>query len=322
MDTRHALTFGLLAAIAAAAPAQAQTYPSQNVSFVSAYQAGSSSDSIVRFISEKLRPLMGRTVIVENKPGANASIATEYVVRQKPDGHTILIHAGSALAANMHLLKDPPVDVGKSLQAVATINRQAFMLGVSANQPWKSVADLTAAMKPKGAKASYAAYASTSTIMGQLYNKAAGLQAVEVGYRLGADSMNDLASGALDFGMYDPAFALAQEKAGRMRILAVAAPERMSSAPHVPTFVENGIPDIVLMGWFAAFVPAGTPKPIVNQLNAWISQAVDQPDTREFLNRVGSDPWITPSAEQAQAYLLKDIEEYGARIREAGIKPQ
>jgi tripartite-type tricarboxylate transporter receptor subunit TctC len=298
----------------------AESYATRNVSFVTAYQAGSSSDAIVRFIADKMRPLLGRTVIVENKPGANASIATEYLVRSKPDGHTIFIHSGSALAANMHLLKAPPVDVAKSVQMVGTINKQAFMLGVSSKQPWKTVAELAAAMKPKADKASYAAYASSSTILAELFKKAYGLKATEVNYRIGADSLNDLASGALDFGAYDPAFAIAQEKAGRMRILAVASPQRMSSAPDVPTFVEQGNPDIVLMGWFAAMVVAGTPDPIVQELNKMFRQVVDLPDTREFLNRVGSDPWIA-SAEEAQKQLLSDIEEYGKHIKAAGIKP-
>src|SRR5262245_46688523 len=143
----------ILAAGLACSSAAAQNYPTQDLHFVCAYPAGSSSDSIVRFLAEKMRPQVGRIIIVENRPGANGNLATEFLARAKPDGHTILIHAGSALAANMHLFRNPPVDVATAIQVAGTVNRQAFMLAVDAASPWKTLAELTAAMKKKGDKA-------------------------------------------------------------------------------------------------------------------------------------------------------------------------
>jgi tripartite-type tricarboxylate transporter receptor subunit TctC len=311
----------VLAAALSCGTATAQTYPAQDLHFICAYPAGSSSDSIVRFLAERIRPQAGRIILVENKPGANGNLATEFVARAKPDGYTILVHAGSALAANMHLFKNPPVDVATAIQVAGTINRQAFMLAVDATTPWKTLAELTAAMKAKGDKASYATYSATATIMGELYKRATGLRATEVSYRVGADTLNDLKSGALDYGIYDPPFAMSQARNGKLRLLAIGVKDRLNAAPHIPTMEEQGIPDVDLPGWFAAMVPSATPKPVVDQISKWVADAVRQDATREFLNGFGSDPWIS-SPEQGQARLLSDIKNWGEYVRIAKIVPQ
>jgi tripartite-type tricarboxylate transporter receptor subunit TctC len=311
----------VLAAALITGSAGAQTYPTQDLHFICAYPAGSSSDSIVRFLAEKIRPQAGRIILVENKPGANGNLATEFLARAKPDGHTILIHAGSALAANMHLFKNPPVDVATAIQVAGTINRQAFMLAVDSARPWKTLAELTAAMKEKGDKASYATYSATATIMGELYKRATGVRATEVGYRVGADTLNDLSSGALDYGIYDPPFAMSQARNGKLRLLAVGVKERLNAAPDIPTMQEEGIPDVDLPGWFAAMVPSATPKPVVDQISKWVADAVRQDATKQFLNGFGSDPWIS-SPEQGQARLISDIKDWGEYVRIAKIVPQ
>ena len=311
----------VLAAALITGSAGAQTYPTQDLHFICAYPAGSSSNSIVRFLAEKIRPQAGRIILVENKPGANGNLATEFLARAKPDGHTILIHAGSALAANMHLFKNPPVDVATAIQVAGTINRQAFMLAVDSARPWKTLAELTAAMKEKGDKASYATYSATATIMGELYKRATGVRATEVGYRVGADTLNDLSSGALDYGIYDPPFAMSQARNGKLRLLAVGVKERLNAAPDIPTMQEEGIPDVDLPGWFAAMVPSATPKPVVDQISKWVAEAVRQDATKQFLNGFGSDPWIS-SPEQGQARLISDIKDWGEYVRIAKIVPQ
>ena len=204
------------------APALAQQYPSQDLHFVCAFPGGSSSDLIVRFVAEKIRPLAGRTILVENKFGAAGNVAAEYVMRSKPDGHTIFVHAASGMAANMYLFKKPPIDAAKDIAVAATLHRQPFVMAVDTGKPWKTVADVTAAMKEKGDKATYATYASTATVMGELYKQKTGVKAVEVIFRMGADSLNDLASGAIDYGMYDPVFATSQARESRLRMLAVS----------------------------------------------------------------------------------------------------
>ena len=156
---------------------RAQDYPSQDIRLICGFPPGSGADVFVRYFADKLRPIAGRTVVVENKVGAASNIATEYVARSKPDGHTLYPFAGTTVAASMHLFKNPPVDVGKAIRVAATTSNLAFMLVVDAKSPHKSVAELTAAVKQKGSRASYAVAANPGRIMGAIYKDTAGLEA-------------------------------------------------------------------------------------------------------------------------------------------------
>jgi tripartite-type tricarboxylate transporter receptor subunit TctC len=312
----------LLAAALSFAPAGvgAQEYPSQDIRFVCAFPAGSGADVIVRYFAEKMRAVVKRTIIVENKPGAGGNIAAEYMVRSKPDGHTIFIHAGNTVAGNMHLIKKPPFDAAKAIQVVATINRQAFMLAVEAKRPWKSVAELTAYVKEKGDKATYAVSANSGIVMGAIYKEKAGLQAVQVHYRMAQDALNDMASGKVDYALQDPVFALSQLREGRLRVLAVASAERLKSNPELPTMTESGVP-MDLVGWFAAMVPSATPRPIIDQLNKWFGEVIALEETQNFLKSYGGDPWVA-TPEEGQSRLVQDIAAWGEYIRIAKIEPQ
>jgi len=303
------------------APAHAQTYPSSDIHLISGFAPGSGADVMVRYFAEKLRLLTGRTTVVENKPGANGNIAIEYTARAKPDGYTILVHAGSGIAGNQHLFKKPPVDAAKQLRVAATINRQAFMLTVTPDSPYKSVAELVTAMKAKGDKASYGSNSVQSKIAGALFKKAAGLQAVEVQYKSGPDTMREQQSGAIDYAFHDPQLASVQAKQGRLRLLAIASGTRMKMAPDLPTLAEQGYPQFNLVGWFAATVPAATPEPVVKQINAWFNEILGTQESKEFLNNFGSDVWIS-SPQEAQAFFLQDIKTWGENVKKSGIEPQ
>jgi tripartite-type tricarboxylate transporter receptor subunit TctC len=297
--------------------ALAQDYPSQDIRMIVGFPAGSGADIFVRYFAEKLRPIAGRTVIVENKIGANSNVATEYVARSKPDGHVLYPFAGTTVAASMHLFKNPPVDVGKALKVAATTSNLAFMLTVDAQSPHKTVAGLTAAMKQKGAKASYATTANPGRIMGAIYKNTAGLEAVEVQYRSAPDSLNELTSGRLDYALHDPIFALAQAREGRLRILAVSTAKRLLSQPDIPTMTESGIPmDLSL--WWGVMIPIATPKPIVDKINQWFVQIVSTEETKKFLADAGADPLIS-TPERATEMLQIAIKEWGEYVRMAQI---
>ena len=318
-------SFGLAVSLAAVivvlrGDAGAQQYPSHDIHLICAMPAGSGADVLVRYFGEKLRPVANRTIIVENKAGAAGNIGTEYVARAKPDGYTIFVHAASAVAASMHLFKKPPVDVGKTILIAATINRQPFMLVVSAKSPYRTVAELTAAMKQKGTKVSYATTAPNGTVMGEIYKATTGVQAVEISYRSGPDSLNELLSGKTDYGMLDPAFSLPQIREGRLRVLAVSSGKRLEANPDIPTMTESGVP-MDLTGWWAAMLPAGTSKPIVTKVNQWFTQIVKTDETKKFLNNFGGDPFII-SPEEAQALFEKSIKDWGEYVRIARIEPK
>jgi tripartite-type tricarboxylate transporter receptor subunit TctC len=317
--TRRQFAVGLSAAGLFTSPALAQGYPSQDIHLICAFPPGSGADVIVRFFGERLRLLTKRTVVVDNKPGASGLIATEAIARAKPDGYTIMIHGGTALSANMHLFRKPPVDVAKALQIASTLNRQPTMLVVDASKPWKTPGDLAVTMKEKGEKASYAISNTVGKVMGAMFKKLASLEAVEVPYKVTTDTYNDLQSGALDFAFQDNISAVAMARQGRLRILGVSTAARLQAAPEYPTMTEQGFP-MDMIGWWAAFVPMATPRPIVDQINGWMREIVSSTQGKAFLDSIASDPWLS-TPEEGQAFLRQQIEQWGIWVREANVEP-
>ncbi len=311
-----------LAAAFAVSPTgvSAQQYPAQDIHFICAFPPGSGADVLVRFFAEKVRPLTGKNIIVENRAGAGGNIALEYVARSKPDGYTVFVHAGSGVASSMSLSKVPPVDVTKQIQVAGTINQQPYMIVVHASKPHKTLADLTAAMKVKGDKASYGTANPSSTILAEIYKDQTGIKAVQVDYRTGQDMVNDMVSGALDFGSADPVQALSMHNKGDWRILGISSGQRLKATGDLPTMSEQGV-KMNLTGWWAAMVPSGTPKPVVDQINKWFTEVGKSEDSRKFLPQFGGDPLIeTPEA--AQARLVRDVPDWAGYVKLAKIQPQ
>jgi len=315
-----AATSAFTVAAGLARPALAQPYPAQSIHFVTGTAAGSGGDLIVRYFSERIRPMAGRTILVENRVGGSGNLAIEYVARSKPDGYTMLLWGGNAVAGMMSLLKNPPIDVAKTLRLAATINRQAFMFVVDAKTPYLTLADLTKAMLMKGDKASYATSNFDATVMGEIYKAKTGVKAVEIPYKTAADTINDMFSGAVDYAIHNPVLALAQQREGKMRILGVGSNERLQAVPDLPTMSEQGIPMNVI-GWWAVTVPADTPPAAIATINKWFVDVVSTDETRKFLNNLGGDPLIT-TPDEAQALMLKDIDNWREYVRIARITPQ
>jgi len=307
-----AVVAGAAILAASTGDARAQSYPSQDIRLICAFPAGSGADVLVRYFAEKLRPIVGRSVIVENKVGAGGHIATEFVAKSKPDGHTIYLFAATGVALMEGIYNKPPVDVAKAYQMAAGINRQPFMLSVDVNSPYKTLAELIPAMKAKGDKASYATAAPPGTVVGEIFKQKTGITAVEVNYKTSSDSYNEIASGKLDYAVHDPVSSLAQQRAGKFRLLAVSTGERLQASHDIPTFKEQGV-DLDVTIWWAAMVPSGTPGPVVNQINKWFSEIVGTEETKKFLNSFGGDPNIlTP--DQAQKLFLKAIDDWKSYV--------
>ena len=323
ISRRDILSMGSVAVATAipGLPAWAQAYPSQDIHMVTGFPPGSGADVLTRYFAEKVRPLANRSIIVENKVGASGAMAVQYSAQAKPDGHTMYLSAASATAAQMHLYKNPPVQVTKAFQIAATLNRQAFMLAVDTKSPYKTVAELTEAMQKKGDKASYATAATSGIVMGAMYVAKTGIKAVEVRYKDSAGSLNDIASGRIDFATVDPVFGLAQQREGRLRLLAQSAGKRLQAAPELPTMAESGVPDMDLVSWWAVHVPSETPKPVVDRINGWFKQILSTDETKAFLNKFGGDPFIS-TPEEGQALFIKEDKAWAEYVRIAKIEPQ
>jgi tripartite-type tricarboxylate transporter receptor subunit TctC len=315
-----AAAFAAAAAFAVSTGAQAQQYPNQDIHFICAFPPGSGADVLVRYFAEKVRPFTGKNVVVENRSGAGGNIAIEYVAKAKQDGYTVLVHGVSGVATNMNTFKRPPTDAAQTIQVAATINRQPFMMLVDEKSPYKTVADVTAAMKQKGEKASYASAAPFGTVMGEIYKVRTGVNAVEIAYKNAVDSLNDQLSGAVDYAMHDPVYALAQQREGRLRILGVSTGKRLDAIPDIPTMREQGV-DMDLMGWWGAMVPQGTPRPVVEQINKWFVEVVGSPETKAFLNKFGGDPNIMP-IDEAQKAFIQEIKNWAEYVKIAKLEPQ
>ncbi|MGK6316336.1 Bug family tripartite tricarboxylate transporter substrate binding protein [Neorhizobium sp. DT-125] len=316
--TRRNLMALTAATVLAPAGAFAQNaYPNGQITFICAFPPGSGADVLVRYFADKFAKVSAQTVIVENKPGAAGNIAAQYTARAKPDGYTIYVHSGTSTAANMSLFKAPPIDVVKELQATSFINKQAFMFLVAYDSPIKDLKELTAMLKQKGSDASYATAATSGKVLGEVYKQIAGVEPVEVNFKDANDSLNDMLSGAIDYGVHDPVFALSQAKEKRLRILASGSPVRLKSIPDVPTAKEQGY-DIDQLGWWGSFVPKATPRPVVDRINALFNEILAQPDTVAFLGKFGGDVYVgTP--DEGQELLAKTVEEWKTYVALAKI---
>ena len=314
-----ALTALLLAPLSAAA----QDYPTKDIHTICNFPAGSGADVFVRYFSDKLSALAGKPVIVENKGGALGNIGTEAAAKSRPDGYTILIAPGSStMAAATSTFKKLPFDPQKDFIPVTTLAKLGFVIAVDAKSPIKTLADLTAHLKAKGAKATYGIAANTGLVSAELYKKAAKVEATKAQYREMGTLMNDMYAGNLDFTSGDPVWAVEQTKAGKIRALAVTSGTRMSALPDVPTMAEAGLPEFgELIAWWAVFVPANTPKPVVDKLEAWFNQIVATDETKKFLNNLGSDPF-PGNSKMLGELVAADIKKWAEYVKLAGIEPQ
>jgi tripartite-type tricarboxylate transporter receptor subunit TctC len=314
----------VLAALVALSPAYAQDYPTRDIHAICTFPAGTGADVYVRFFSEKLSALAGKPVIVDNRGGAFGNIGTEAAAHSKPDGYTILVVPGSStMAAAVSGFKKLPFDPIEDFTPVTTLAKLCFVIVVDPKAPFKSMADLTAHLKAKGAKASYGTSANTGVVAAELYKKHAGLpQVTKVQYKENQTAMNDMYAGNLDFLSVDAVWAIEQTRAGRLRALAVTSSDRLSVLPDVPTVEEAGVKGYGdVTPWWAVFVPAKTPQPIVDKLEAWFNQIVKSDETKKFLNNLGGDPF--PGNQRMLTELLsKDIKRWGDYYKLANIEAQ
>ena len=298
-----------------------EAYPgSREVHVIAAFPPGSEADIIPRYFSENMRPFLGATIVVENKVGASGNIAIAYVAKAKPDGYTILMTPPTGIAAGLSLFKNPGSDPS-AFAVLGSACRYAFTVSVAANSPHKTLQSLIDAVRAKGANASYGAGAPSGQVAGALMKNILKLAAVEVPYRVSGDTLNDLNSGALDYAIYPPAFALLRHREGKLRVLAVASKERTTVAPDIPTMDESGVPGVDVTGWWGIAVPAGVPQPIKDKISSAFLKMAEKPETKKWLTESFCDPWVVGPAE-AQAQMIKDIKAWAENVKLANLEPK
>ena len=314
------MRFILLLALAAAAPhAVSQDYPAREIRSICNFAPGSGADIIVRYYSDQLARLAGKPVIVENKPGAQGTIATAYVAKQPADGYTIHITpASSTLATAPHIFKQLPFDPLKDFAPVTTINSLTFVVAVGAAKPLESISDLIAHLKQKPGHGFYGTQSNSGQVAAELFKSKTGLDTVYVPFKVTGDAFANLLSGQIDFMSVDSTWARGQQK---VRILAVTAAKRSSTMPEIPTLAEAGVAGIDIAPWWGVVVPAGTPRPVVDKLAGWFNQITASSETKQFLARAALDPF-PGSPEQMSALLKTELDRWGGFVKLAKIQPQ
>jgi tripartite-type tricarboxylate transporter receptor subunit TctC len=311
------------ALVALAAPAQAQDYPTKPIVLFCGYAAGSGADIFVRYFGNRLSAALGgKTVIVENRPGPSGVIAAEAVARAANDGHTLLITPGNGShGAAPYMFRKLNYDPDRDFTPITTLSRLPYFFAINPQTPATTVAEFTQHLKAKGGDISYGSPTQGAMVLAEKFKAATGVQAVSVPYRSTVQALPDLTSGQLQFMFVDSVFALEQARAGRIRNLAVTAPQRSSLVPDMPTTAEAGLPNVQLLAWWAVYGPANLPPRIAERLTGWFNAIVADPETRTFLNNNGSDPWLGNPAVLA-AWQKEEIARWHRDLAAANIERQ
>ena len=315
----------LAIALALAAPlAAAQDYPAREIRSICNFAPGSGADIIVRFYSDKLSKLVGKPGVVDNRPGAQGSLATDLLAKSKPDGYTIMITpANSTIAAARHMFKKLPFDPDKDFAMVTTISSLSFVIAVDAAKDVRNMQQLVAHLKGRPNHGFYGTGSNTGQISAEVFREKAGLRTTYVGFKTNAQALSSLLQGEVDFISYDATWAVTQQESrgGKLRILAVSSAKRASALPDVPTLQELGLSDSDVTPWWGVVVPAGTPRPIVARLADLFNQITAMDDTRQFLARAAFDP-MPGSPEQMEALVKTETQRWAGYVKLAKIEPQ
>jgi tripartite-type tricarboxylate transporter receptor subunit TctC len=308
------------AAVGAATVAHAQSYPTKPVSLVVGFAPGGSADILARLMAQKLSTSLGQQVIVENKPGAGATIATSMVAKAPADGHTLLFvtsgHAGSG-ALYPKLSYDPV----KSFTPIAKIGASPVVVVAPAASPYRNLNDVVTAARKNPGKRNYAAGgggATVTALAAEYLQGDAKIDMLNVPYKGSGPALTALLAGEVDVGFDIPSSALPHIKAGKLRALAVTSKSRSSALPDVPTVAEHGIANFEVLGWFGLLAPAATPPAVVARLNKEVDAILQHADVKERLAAIGVEPGGGSTADFAKL-IETDTKRAGEAIRRLGI---
>lgn len=318
---RWVVSVAAVAALAMSASAQAQDWPTRPVHVLVGFAAGGNIDNLARLTSARLSQKFGQQFVVENRVGAMGSLAAEAVARAQPDGYTFF-WAGTGTVSIYPAMRKPMFDLDKDFVPVGMIATSPQVLVVNKDFPAKTVSEFVAYVKTQPGKLAYAGGGgpgSVSNLLMTMLLKRAGLQMIPVSYRGTAPALADLIGGHIP-AMFAPLpEALAQEKGGKLRILAISSGTRATQAPDVPTIAESGFPGYDAISWNGMLAPSGTPKAIIDKIGAEFASAVKDPEFVKHLDQYGANP-VGLTSEQFGQFLAKDRKMWAEAVATAGVK--
>jgi tripartite-type tricarboxylate transporter receptor subunit TctC len=310
----------LLASVFAAATAHAETWPSRLIKATIPFGAGSAADVVPRLVFDRLGAELGQPIVIENRAGAGGVLGSALIAKADPDGYSILAQS-SALTIAPAIFPNLTFDATKDLSSVLMIGSSANVMIVPNARPWKTIQDFIADAKAKPGSISFGSVGIGSAvhISAEKFRLAAGIEATHVPYRGGSEVIADILGGRIDLYFCPLATALPLIREGQVRALLVSTPQRVADLPDVPTPAEIGLKDADSAIWFGVFVPAKTPREIVERFHAAGLKVLGDPATQESLKKLGIDPMpITPG--EMDDLVKRETAVNLELVRAAGIK--
>jgi tripartite-type tricarboxylate transporter receptor subunit TctC len=293
-------------------------YPSKPVTVIVPQAAGGANDAIARVIAQKLTEQLGQSFIVDNRTGAGGNVGTVAAARAKPDGYTLMVTADSSMVINPSLYKSTGFDPIKDFEPVGTVATAGYVLVAHPAFPAKNTAELIALAKQQPGKINIgsAGNGTLNHLIGEMLGKATGIDLVHIPYKGSSAAATDLVAGQVQVSVQSLPSSIAFIRSGKMKVLGVVNPKRLPALPDSPTIGET-VKGFGTTPWYGVFAPAGTPKPIIAQLNAVIAKALESKDAQERLAGVGCEPYKS-TPEQFAQLLRDDLPRWAKIVKESG----
>ena len=320
MGNTHRLV--ALLALFGATFASAQNYPVKPVRIVAPFPPGGGLDLVSRALSQRLSAVLGQTVIVDNRSGADGMIGTEQVAKAAPDGYTLLISSTGPMVINPALSLKMPYDTVKDFSPITLVVVQPLCLVVHPSLPVKSVKELVALAKAKPGQLNYGSggIGNGAHLAGELFKLATATDIVHVPYKGAAPAVVDLLAGQVHMMLNSIPVMLPQIRAGKLRALAVGADHRMAILPAIQTMQEAGVASFDANSWYGFFAPAGTPRDIVGKLNSEAAKILRGAEMRDFMAQQGADA-IGNTPEEFSAHIKAELAKWSLAVRTARVQP-
>ncbi len=317
-----AMCSAMVAVLIASHTVAAQTYPTKPIRLIVPFAPGGGTDLTARSIALKLTDAWGQTVIADNRPGANGTIAVDLAAKSAPDGYTLTM-ISSSHSVNASLYKNLPYDLTRDLAPITQATTQPYALVVHPSVPAKSVKELIALAKAKPGTLNYGSSGTggLSHLSGALFASFAAINLTHIPYKGGAPAMNDVIAGQIQMLFSTILQSHAHIKSGRLRALAVTTARRSPAEPSLQTMQEAGVPGYEVAGWYGVMAPAGTPPAIIVKLNKQIVRILHAPDIKDRLSADGSEP-VGNTPEQFGVHIKSEVAKWNNVIKEAGIRAE
>jgi len=310
----------LLLSLPVFAHAQAK-YSERTVHLVVPFSPGGATDNASRLLANELSVALGTQVVVDNRPGANGSIAAEAVAKSVPDGTTLFASTNTPMAANPFLYKKLPYDALLDFTPIARVAIVPYVLIVAPDLKVNKLEELLALARKEPGKLTYATGAATGTVAGEALKRAAGVDILQVPYKSNPPALTDVMSGRVSMMFTDIVSVIGQIQAGRVKALAVTTPKRTAMLPEVPSMSELGLKGMDIYGWSAMYAPVKTPAPLVARLSEEMRKILARPDVLQKITALGLEP-APGSPEELSAFHRAELAKWERLVKEAGIQPE